>query len=115
MSNNRRTFYHNEDSSKEREKKHKQKIKELEKEIKRLKSELKTYDRAWKKTGDFLKESTEEFSVEVCIDSAKKDKNLKQMKNLTPCLCKNKVKVTAPIGIITICTDCNKKTIDKNE
>jgi septal ring factor EnvC (AmiA/AmiB activator) len=118
MSNNRRTFYHNEDGSKEREKKHKQKIKELEKEIKRLKSELKTYERAFKKTEDFLKESTDEFSVEACIDAAKKDKSLKQLKEEKPentCYCKDRIKLKVPFGTISFCKKCNRKTIEKDE
>jgi len=114
MSKNRRTYFHGEDGSKEREKTQKAKIKELEKEIKHLKSELKTYDRAFKKTKDFLRDNTADFTVEQTINAAKKNKSLKQL-TVEICLCDDIITLKAPFGTISFCRKCNRKTIEKNE
>lgn len=56
-------------------------IRKLEHEITRLKSELKSIDRAFQKNIVFLKEKTEELTVEELIKGAEEELVLKQIKN----------------------------------
>lgn len=56
------------------------KIASLEHEIRRLKSELKTYDAAFSKSVVFLKDSTEEFSVEELIEGAKRGQKVEDIR-----------------------------------
>lgn len=73
-------FYDKEEKSGE-VKKLKAHIRKLEHEISRLKSELKTYDRAFQKNLVFLKEKTDELTVEELIKGAEQELSLKQIKD----------------------------------
>jgi len=54
-------------------------IKTLEHEIKRLKSELRTYEKALHKNVTFLKERTQNVSLEELISGANEELNLQQI------------------------------------
>lgn len=56
-------------------------IRKLEHEISRLKSELRTTEKAFAKNIVFLKEKTNELSMEELISGAEKELSLKQIKD----------------------------------
>jgi ribosomal protein S20 len=58
-------------------------IHKLEKENNKLKSELKTYEKAFSKNITFLKEKTNDLSLEDLINGAKEDLTLKEIKKDT--------------------------------
>lgn len=74
-----KTLYQKEEKSAE-VKKLKGHIRNLEHEIKRLKSELKTYDAAFMRSVTFLKDKTEELTVEELIEGAKNKQNVGEIK-----------------------------------
>ena len=96
-------------------------IKKKDREIKELRSQIVTYESAFKKTKDFLKENTDEFSVEQAIEAAKKNSNLKQMRNeyhneCSACGSDNVRVDKLSFGEIIICKneDCGKTVVKKN-
>lgn len=95
----------------------KKRIKKLEKENERLKSELNSYDQAFKKTTKFLKDHTDDISLEDLIQAAKNDKSLKEVqnvKNLCPiCLSDVKINNVPKVGNIITCTKCSYRTVEK--
>lgn len=56
-------------------------IRHQDKEIARLKSELRTYDRAFQKNLVFLKEKTNNLTVEELIKGAEEEMTLKEIKD----------------------------------
>lgn len=62
-------------------KKYKDHIRKLENEITKLKSQLRTYDRAFTKNVMFLKEKTNDLTVEDLIAGAEKELTLKVIKD----------------------------------
>lgn len=100
----------------------KKRIKKLEKENYRLKSELNAYEQAFKKTTKFLKDHTDEISLEDLIEAAKQDKSLKEVeekvKDSNKCpKCGSEVKKlpTSIIGTIITCTSCNYRSVKKGK
>lgn len=100
----------------------KNRIKRLEKENNRLKSELKAYDQAFKKTTKFLKDHTDEISLEDLIEAAKDGKSLKEVEevpnvqNLCPrCFSPIKKLQKSKVGEIVVCTKCDYRTVVKDE
>ena len=95
----------------------KRRVKRLEKENKRLKSELNTYDSVFKVTSKFLKDTTEEFTLEKLIDAAKKGMGLKEIADddTTKCPeCGNSMtKIKTAFGEIHLCNACNHRKVLK--
>lgn len=93
----------------------KRRIRKLEKEKAALKSELKTYDDAFGQTVDFLKEFTDEFSLEDVIKMAKENKKAKESKRICEKCGSDNIKVIPSLaGDIIICSDCKFRKIEKN-
>lgn len=95
------------------------KIKELEKEIIRLKSELKTLNKAFEKTGKYIKDNTDGFTVERVIEAVKKEKKLVEIKQDIPSCpkCKGSVKESRiPAGLLRLCEEaCGYREVVRNE
>lgn len=90
--------------------------KKLEKENKELRSRLSTLEEAFRKTKAFLKDSTDEFSIEQCIEGAKKNQTLKELKPSCP-KCSSKLsKIKTNNRDIVICgnKNCGFKEIQRN-
>lgn len=98
------------DGEKERLKK---RIRKLEKENTKLKSELNTLESAFNKTAKYLRDNTDEFSVEKVIEAAKKEKPLVDLKNEQRCgRCNEFVKPTKiRNGYMKFCQYCKKTEI----
>lgn len=97
----------------------KRRVKRLESENRRLKSELNSYDEAFKKTKRFLKDNTDELSLDDLIQAAKNGSSLKKtqedVEDACP-KCLNKVKkINSPVGIITVCDNihCDFRKTEK--
>lgn len=58
----------------------KKRVRHLEKENDRLKSELRTYESAFNKSVKFLKEKTENFSLDEMIKGAQQEMTLQEIK-----------------------------------
>lgn len=102
-----------------------QKLKKANAEIRRLKSQLRTYDKAFEKTKEYLKDHTSDISVEELIEAAKQDKTLGTLKKeLYTCeVCGSKDVTTIPGNgfRVMLCQNCkhrkkiiNGGTGDKN-
>jgi DNA repair exonuclease SbcCD ATPase subunit len=95
----------------------KKRIKKLEKENDRLKSELNSYEQAFKKTTKFLRDNTEEISLENLIKAAKSEKSLKEVKeestsNKCP-VCSADIKIMETlVGKIITCTKCSYRNLE---
>lgn len=93
----------------------KRRIRKLEKEKAILKSELSTYDSAFGQTVDFLKEFTDEFSLEEIIKLAKERKESSKKKTICDKCGSDEIKLIASIaGTVIICTKCKHRKLDKN-
>jgi predicted nuclease with TOPRIM domain len=96
----------------------KRRVKRLENENSRLKSELNSYEQAFKKTTKFLKDHTDDISLEDLIKAAREDKSLKQVEienvhNVCP-KCFSAIKTTeTPVGTIKTCTKCDYRDMVK--
>ena len=100
--------------------KFKRRIKRLESENKRLKSELNAYEQAFKKTTKFLKDHTDDISLEELIKAAKEDKSLRDVeeenaakKACPKCLSELKI-IKYPIGTLISCTKCDYRSMEKD-
>lgn len=98
----------------------KRRIKRLEKENTRLKSELNSYEQAFKKTTRFLKDHTDDISLEDLVQAAKQDKSLRKVEkehveSLCP-KCFNKLKELpkSRVGKIIVCTQCEYRKVEKD-
>lgn len=97
----------------------KRRIKRLEKENTRLKSELNSYEQAFKKTTRFLKDHTDDISLEDLVQAAKQDKSLRKVEkehveSLCPkCFSKLKELPKSRIGKIIVCTQCEYRKVEK--
>lgn len=95
--------------------------KRLLSENNRLKSELRAYESAFKKTTKFLKDHTDDISLEKLIKAAKDDKSLKKIEeenvnNLCPkCSGDLKQLQKSSVGTIIVCAKCNYRSLRKNE
>jgi exonuclease VII small subunit len=95
----------------------KNRVRRLERENARLKSELNSYEQAFKNTKNFLREHTDEFSLEKLIEGAKGNKSLRELqKDVTPCpKCVGTLTVSSlPFGTLHLCTTCGHKEVVKN-
>ena len=99
----------------------KRRIKRLEKENTRLKSELNSYEQAFKKTTRFLKDHTDDISLEDLVQAAKQNKSLRKIEkehveNLCP-KCFNKLKELpkSRVGKIIVCTQCEYRKVEKDD
>lgn len=97
----------------------KNRIRRLEKERNNLKTEVKTYEAAFRATEKYLKDFTEEFSVEELIDAAKEKKTLrkaKKAKHACPsCFSTNVTVKKLSFGDMVSCKDCNDVKVVKGE
>lgn len=97
----------------------KRRIKRLEKENTRLKSELNSYEQAFKKTTRFLKDHTDDISLEDLVQAAKQDKSLRKVEkehveSLCPkCFSKLKELPKSRVGKIIVCTQCEYRKVEK--
>ena len=94
-------------------------IKRLEKELAEAKSKLRAYESAFYDVEKFLRESTDEISVEDLIEAAKQDKSLKEVKNDNKKTCKNCLSTNIktsnlPFGKLYLCEDCGETEVIKN-
>lgn len=94
--------------------------KKLERENARLKSELRAYESAFTNTKKFLKDHTNDISLEDLIQAAKSDKSLRdveQEKAKKSCpKCQSTVKeLPSPAGKITVCGNpmCDYRSVEK--
>lgn len=100
----------------------KKRIHKLEKENNRLKSELNAYDQAFKKTTRFLRDNTEDISIEKLIDAARLDKSLKEVQedetteSTFRCpICSSDTK-SIPIrdgSVAIVCNCCSYRTVNR--
>jgi DNA repair exonuclease SbcCD ATPase subunit len=82
------------------------KVKSLEAEIKRLKSELHSLNKAFEKTGSYIKDNLDNFIVEKVIDGVKKEKTMVEIKADNKCPQCNKGELKSsklPFGKMEIC------------
>lgn len=109
-----KTLYHSESKDGEKEKL-KKRIRKLEKENSKLKSELKTFNKAFATTTKYIKDNTDNFSVESVINSVKKNKTMREMKDESRCeICDGDVKETIiPNGILKVCKTCGRRNVEK--
>lgn len=100
----------------------KKRIKKLEKENDRLKSELNSYDQAFKKTTKFLRDNTDEISLENLIQAAKNESSLKEVteiqekensRNCPVCFSSIEPNYVPKVGNIILCKKCNYRTVEK--
>lgn len=91
----------------------------LKSDNERLKAELATLEQAFAKTSRYIKDNTDNVSIEKIIEGIKKDKNLEQIKLEEACKnCGSKETKQLPAGragYIKICTVCNERSMLKNE
>ena len=95
----------------------KTRVRRLEKENARLKSELNSYEQAFKNTKNFLREHTDEFSLEKLIEGAKGNKSLRELqKDIVPCpKCSETMTVNSlPFGTLHLCTACGHREVKKD-
>jgi hypothetical protein len=101
-------------------------IRKLTKQVDELKSEVRSYKSAWRDTGDFLRDHTENISLEKLVKAANGNKSLKdvQEENQCPACLGINVKLipTNQEGrIVFLCSDCgfrkvaNEKKEDQKE
>jgi predicted nuclease with TOPRIM domain len=86
----------------------------LKSDNERLKQELATLRSVFDKTSKYLKDNTDNFSVESLIRGAKNEATLEQIKITNSCyVCKStKLKeLNVPFGKIMLCTDCNHSKV----
>lgn len=95
----------------------KNRVRKLEKENARLKSELNAYEQAFKNTKNFLRDHTDEFSLESLIEGAKGNKSLKELQhNIVSCKsCQAIIEPKPlPFGTLHLCSHCGYKEVIKN-
>jgi hypothetical protein len=89
----------------------------LKSDNERLKAELATLEQAFAKTSKYLKDNTDNVSIEKIIEGVKKDKNLEQIKVEEACKkCGSKETKQLPAGragYIKICVICNERSMLK--
>jgi predicted nuclease with TOPRIM domain len=90
-------------------------IKRLEKENARLRSDLNAYDQAFRKTTKFLKDHTDQISINDLIEGAKQDKSLKEVKPVCPKCLGEISSMTIPAGEVTFCIniECDYREVKK--
>jgi len=104
----------NDDASEETLKDLKIANRRLKSDNERLKQELSTLQDAFEKTSKYLKDNTDDFSIEALIKGAKRGSTLQEIKDTNTCLvCKSqKLKsLNVPFGKILLCTDCNHSKV----
>lgn len=95
----------------------KNRVRRLEKENARLKSELNSYEQAFKNTKNFLREHTDEFSLDKLIEGAKSNKSLREIqKEAVYCKkCNSIVSVgNLPFGTLHLCNNCGHREVIRN-
>jgi len=96
----------------------KAKNRRLKSDNERLKAQLSTLQEAFSKTATYLRDNTDNMSVEKIIDGVKKGSSLEHIKKISPCdKCRSdKVKeLKVPsVGTIFLCTECNYRKVFKN-
>lgn len=97
----------------------KRRVKRLEAENNRLKSELNSFEQAFKKTTKFLRDHTDDISLEDLIEASKKDKSLGKVekeraeKVCPKCFSAVKVVDTPKVGKVVVCTNCDYRGVEK--
>lgn len=91
----------------------------LKSDNQRLKAELETLHEAFKKTSVYLKNNTDNISVEQIIEGVKKGSNLEQIKDLNKCEKCGSSSVkdlsVSSIGRIILCLSCKNRKVVRNE
>jgi len=91
----------------------------LKSDNQRLKAELETLHEAFKKTSTYLKNNTDNISVEKIIEGVKKGSNLEQIKKTNKCDKCGDISVkdfyVANVGRIILCSSCKTRKVIKNE
>lgn len=91
----------------------------LKSDNQRLKAELDTLHEAFKKTNAYLKNNTDNISVEKIIEGVKKGSNLQQIKGANKCeKCGDaniKDLYVSNVGRIILCSSCKNRKVIKNE
>lgn len=97
----------------------KRRVKKLETENKRLKSELKSFEQAFQRTSNFLRDHTKEITIEGLIDAAKKGHSLKETQNeevkkaCRKCLAPELTVIKNNFGSIFVCQKCGEREVEK--
>lgn len=91
----------------------------LKSDNQRLKMELQTLQEAFKKTSSYLKNNTDNISVESIIEGVKKGSSLEQIKKTNKCdkcgeACIKDFHV-ANVGRIILCTSCKTRKVIRSE
>lgn len=94
----------------------------LKSDNQRLKGELETLHEAFKKTSTYLKNNTDNISVEKIIEGVKRGSDFEQIKkhtkfdNCEKCGSYNVKDLNVPtVGKIILCGDCKHRKVLKNE
>jgi len=93
------------------------KIEQLEKEIIRLKNELKTLNKAFEKTGKYIKGNLDNVTVEKIISGVKSEITMVEIKAQNGCpQCGAETKtMNLPFGKINICSSaCGWRDVNKD-
>jgi predicted RNA-binding Zn-ribbon protein involved in translation (DUF1610 family) len=101
-------------------------IRKLTKQVDELKSEVRTYKSAWKDTGEFLRDHTENISLEKLVKAANGNKSLKDVQEESQCpSCGSDNVKLIPTNqegrTVVLCSDCgfrkvvNEKSEEKEE
>lgn len=98
-----RTFPNNEIEDKTKELK--KALKDRDKTIERLKNELKTLNKAFEKTGTYIKGNLDNLTVDKVIEAVKKEKTMVEIKADNKCpQCNGELKSSKlPFGKMEIC------------
>lgn len=80
-------------------------LKEKDKTIERLKSELSTLNKAFEKTGTYIKGNLDNLSIDKVIEGVKKEKTMVEIKDDNKCPdCQSELKSSRlPFGKMEIC------------
>lgn len=91
----------------------------LKSDNQRLKSEIDTLHQAFEKTSTYIKNNTDNISVEKVISGVKSGKNLEQIKKTNKCEKCGSGEIQGfyvpNVGRIIICNSCKDRKVVKNE
>jgi chromosome segregation ATPase len=91
----------------------------LKSDNQRLKAELDTLNEAFKKTSSYIKNNTDNVSVEKIIEGVKKGSTLEQIKKSNKCEACQSTNVkdlhVPNVGRIVLCGDCKHRKVLKND
>jgi len=119
MGRKRNTHNENEEQNEATIKELKAANRRLKSDNKRLKAELETLNEVFKKTSSYIKNNTDNISVEKLIDGVRKGSDLEQIKKSNKCEKCGDTKVkdfyVSNVGRIILCPSCKTRKVIKNE